>query len=179
MTDDGWKVFNPSGSRRVVVTKELPGNRWLDVLERADARVEYGLGTRILSPGEIAAVIGNSCDGAIGQLTESWGSELFSALSRAGASVYSNYAVGYDNVDVDAATARGIPVGNTPGVLTEATAEMAVALTLAAARRIPEADVWMRSGEFGEGSSTARPSGGLARGVSGPPSRGPWSKASR
>jgi hydroxypyruvate reductase 1 len=149
VTDDGWKVFNPAGSRRVVVTKELPGDRWLDVLKQADARVEYGLGTRILSPGEIAAVIGDRCDGAIGQLTESWEDDLLAVLSEAGASVYSNYAVGYDNVDVDAATARGIPVGNTPGVLTEATAEMAVALTLAAARRIPEADVWMRSGEFG------------------------------
>jgi hydroxypyruvate reductase 1 len=56
--------------------------------------------------------------------------------------------VGYDNVDVDAATRRGIAVGNTPGVLTEATAEMAVALTLAAARRIPEGDAYMRSGRY-------------------------------
>lgn len=126
----------------------MPGDRWLDVLARADARVECGTGTRILGRDEIAAVIGDRCDGAIGQLTESWTDELFSALREAGGSVYSNYAVGFDNVDVGAATARGIPVGNTPGVLTEATAEMAVALTLAAARRIPEADVWMRSGRY-------------------------------
>lgn len=59
--------------------------------------------------------------------------------------VYSNYAVGYNNVDVTAATRYRIAVGNTPGVLTETTAELAVALTLAAARRIVEADDFMRS----------------------------------
>ena len=52
-----------------------------------------------------------------------------------------NYAVGYDNIDVDAATARGIPVGNTPDALTEATADLAFALLMAAARRITEARV--------------------------------------
>ena len=48
----------------------------------------------------------------------------------------SNYAVGVDNVDVEAATARGIPVGNTPDVLTESTADLALALMLAIARRL-------------------------------------------
>ena len=62
--------------------------------------------------------------------------------------MYSNYAVGYNNVDVDAATRHGICVGNTPGVLTETTAEMAVALTFAAARRVVEADTYVRQGKF-------------------------------
>ena len=53
--------------------------------------------------------------------------------------VISNYAVGFDNIDVAAATRRGIPVGNTPGVLTHATADFAFALLMAAARRVPEA----------------------------------------
>ena len=57
-------------------------------------------------------------------------------------------AVGYNNVKVDEATKRGITVGNTPGVLTETTAELAAALTLAAARRVPEADVFMRAGQY-------------------------------
>lgn len=148
MKSGHWKVFNPSGGRRVVVTKELPGRRWLEVLARADARVEYGTGTRVLPPSEIQAVIGDRCDGAIGQLTEGWRDRLLSALGRAGGTVYSNFAVGLDNVDVGAATKRRIAVGNTPGVLTEATAEMAVALTLAAARRIPEADTFMRGGRY-------------------------------
>jgi hydroxypyruvate reductase 1 len=148
MVATGWKVHNPSGRRRVVVTKELPGDRWLQILAAADARVEYGTGTRILRVGEIKAAISDRCDGAIGQLTEDWGEALFEALSKAGGTVYSNYAVGYDNVDVDAATARGIPVGNTPGVLTQTTAEMAVALTMSAARRVPEADAYMRGGRY-------------------------------
>ena len=143
-----WKVYNPSGTKLVVVTKELPGDRWLKILAEADARVEYGTETRILKVSEIKAAIGDRCDGAIGQLTEDWGDGLFAALQKAGGTAYSNYAVGYDNVDVEAATKRGIPVGNTPGVLTETTAEMAVALTFAAARRVPEADAFMRGGTY-------------------------------
>jgi glyoxylate reductase len=60
--------------------------------------------------------------------------------------VISNCAVGVDNVDVQAATRRGLPVGNTPGVLTEATADLAFALLMAAARRLPEAERQVRSG---------------------------------
>lgn len=62
--------------------------------------------------------------------------------------VISNLAVGYDNVDVAAATARGIPVGNTPGVLTETTADMAFALLMAAARRIAEGVDYVRAGRW-------------------------------
>ncbi|NMC53561.1 MAG: D-glycerate dehydrogenase [Chloroflexi bacterium] len=62
--------------------------------------------------------------------------------------VISNYAVGFDNIDVAAATRRGIPVGNTPGVLTHATADFAFALLMAAARRIPEADRSVRAGKW-------------------------------
>jgi len=58
------------------------------------------------------------------------------------------YAVGYNNVDVAAATRRGIAVGHTPGVLTDATADLTMALLLAAARRIVEGDAVMRAGEF-------------------------------
>jgi glyoxylate reductase len=62
--------------------------------------------------------------------------------------VISNVAVGIDNIDVAAATARGIPVGNTPGVLTETTADLAFALMLAVARRIVEADQFVREGRW-------------------------------
>ena len=148
MIAKGWKLYNPSGTKRVVVTKELPGDRWLKILARAGARVEYGTETRILKLSEIKSAIGDRCDGVIGQLTEAWGDALFAALQKAGGTAYSNYAVGYNNVDLDAATKRGIPVGNTPGVLTEATAEMTMALTLSAARRVPEADVFMRGGNY-------------------------------
>jgi glycerate dehydrogenase len=143
-----WKTYNPSGKKRVIVTKILPGERWLEVLTQADARIEVCTSPDILSVDEIKAAIGDRCDGVIGQLTEDWSETLFGALKAAGGQAYSNYAVGYNNVKVPAATEQGIPVGNTPGVLTETTAEMAVALTFAAARRVAEADVFMRGGQY-------------------------------
>ena len=78
-------------------------------------------------------------------------------LDEAGRSlaVVANFGVGYDNVDLDAARARGVRVTNTPGVLTGATAELAVALMLAAARRIAEADATVRSGEWARSDADA------------------------
>jgi glycerate dehydrogenase len=143
-----WQIHHPAGRRRVVVTKPLPGRRWLDILIAADCRVEICACEAVLDIESIQAAIGGRCDGAIGQLTETWGEVLFDALKAAGGRVYSNCAVGYDNVDVAAATRHGILVGNTPGVLTETTAEMAVALTFAAARRVGEAERFMRAGRY-------------------------------
>ena len=148
MGSKDWRVHNPEGSKRVIVTKELPGERWLEMLVRADCSVEISTSTDILSPEEIEGALGGNCDGVIGQLTEEWDDEMFAALKKAGGTAYSNYAVGYNNVDVDAATAHGIPVGNTPGVLTETTAQMAVALTFAAARRTGEAERFLQNGKY-------------------------------
>jgi glyoxylate reductase len=64
--------------------------------------------------------------------------------------VVANVAVGYDNIDVPACTARGVVATNTPDVLTEATADLAWALLLAAARRVPEGDRYVRSGKWKE-----------------------------
>jgi len=132
----------------VIVTRQLPGERWLEILTQAGCRVDVRTSPDILSTEGIISAIGDRCFGVIGQLTEAWGEELFSALENAGGRVYSNYAVGYNNIDVDAATRHGICVGNTPGVLTETTAEMAVALTFSAARRVVEADKFIREGKF-------------------------------
>jgi hydroxypyruvate reductase 1 len=143
-----WRVVNPSGNRRVIVTKELPGERWLQMLTAADCKIEICTSPEVLSVDDIKVAIGNQCDGAIGQLTEDWGDELFDALKSAGATAYSNYAVGFNNVDVDAATRYNIPVGNTPGVLTETTAQMAVTLTFAAARRVGESERFLRDGRY-------------------------------
>ena len=84
----------------------------------------------------LAAVAG--CMGVLTLLTDRVDVEF---LERAGPGlrVVSNYAVGYDNIDVRACAERGVAVGNTPGVLTETTADFAFALMMAAARRIPEA----------------------------------------
>jgi hydroxypyruvate reductase 1 len=143
-----WHTHNPDGRYRVIVTKNLPGNRWIDILTASDCRIEICQDKTVLDTATIRTAIGDRCDAAIGQLTESWGQTLFEALKAAGGSAYSNYAVGYNNVDLAAATRAGIPVGNTPGVLTETTAEMAVALTFAAARRTGEAESYLRAGRF-------------------------------
>lgn len=143
-----WRMHNPEGPMRVTVTKELPGTRWLEILIKGGCRVDVYHSEAVLGKEEIEAAVGDRCDGCIGQLTEPWGSALFQALARAGGRAYSNYAVGYNNVDLDAAIRHRIPVGNTPGVLTETTAEAAVALTFAAARRVVEGDRFMRAGRF-------------------------------
>jgi lactate dehydrogenase-like 2-hydroxyacid dehydrogenase len=62
-----------------------------------------------------------------------------------------NFGVGYNNIDVEAATARGIMVSNAPGVLTDATADLTMALILAAGRRVAEADRHTRAGKFRSG----------------------------
>jgi glyoxylate reductase len=74
--------------------------------------------------------------------------------------IIANVAVGYDNIDVKAATERGIAVTNTPDVLTECTADLTFALLLATARRIVEADAYMRAGKF-EGWELFQPHLGL------------------
>ncbi len=143
-----WRIHNPDGQRRVVVTKELPGRRWRDILTAADCRVEICTSADILPSAVIQEAMTPHCDAAIGQLTEPWNDAMFQALKAAGGTAYSNYAVGFNNVDVAAATGQGIPVGNTPGVLTETTAQMAVALTFAAARRTGEAERFLRAGRY-------------------------------
>ena len=85
-------------------------------------------------------------EGLYSLLTERVDDELLDAAPRL--KVVSNMAVGYDNVDVAACTARGIPVGNTPGVLNDATADLAFALLMAAARRIPESVDFVRDGRW-------------------------------
>lgn len=88
----------------------------------------------------------SNADAVICLLSDKINADLFLAAPRC--CVYANYAVGYDNMDVEAATAQGIALCNTPDVLTTATAEMAWALLFAAARRIGEGERMVRAGEF-------------------------------
>ena len=87
------------------------------------------------------------CDGVLTLLTDRVDDEFLDAAGP-GLKVVSNYAVGFDNIDVAACARRGIPVGNTPGVLTETTADLAFALMMAAARRLPEGDRYVRAGSW-------------------------------
>jgi glyoxylate reductase len=87
------------------------------------------------------------CDGVLTLLTDRVDDEFLDAAGP-GLKVVSNYAVGFDNIDVAACARRGIPVGNTPGVLTETTADLAWSLLMAAARRLPEGDRYVRDGHW-------------------------------
>jgi glyoxylate reductase len=99
----------------------------------------------VLSKEELlAGTRGN--DGLLCLLTDTIDAEVLDLQPRL--KVVSNYAVGFNNVDVAAATARGIPVTNTPGVLTETTADFAWTLLMATARRVVEADRFTREGRF-------------------------------
>jgi len=86
-------------------------------------------------------------DGLLCLLTDRIDGEVMDAAGP-GLKVISNHAVGFDNIDVAAATERGIPVGNTPGILTDATADMAFALMMAAGRRVVEAEKFLRAGKW-------------------------------
>lgn len=85
-------------------------------------------------------------DGLLSLLTDPIDAALMDAAPRL--KVISNFAVGYDNIDIPAATARGIVVTNTPEVLTETVADFALCLMLAAARRLVEADAYTRAGRW-------------------------------
>ena len=87
------------------------------------------------------------CDGLLTLLTDKVDDELLEVVGP-GLKVVSNFAVGYDNIDVAACARRGVLVGNTPGVLTETTADLAWALMLAAMRRLPEGDRYVRAGAW-------------------------------
>jgi len=102
-----------------------------------------------------------SCDGLVSLLTDRIDAALMDAAPRL--RVVSNYAVGFNNVDVPAATARGVAVGNTPGVLTDATADMAFCLLLSAARRLVEGHQYTLAGRW----KTWEPLGHLGQDLAG------------
>ena len=128
---------------RVFVTWRLPGS----ALDRLAATHETAVWAEEAphSAGELRERAAPA-EGLLTMLMDRVDAELIAACPRLRA--ISNYAVGVDNVDLAAATARGIPVGNTPGVLTDSTADLAVALMLSAARRIVEGDAVVRRGEW-------------------------------
>jgi glyoxylate reductase len=128
---------------RCFVTRSLPGPA-LDRL-RAEHEVEVWP-ERMPPPYEELSARAASAEGLLSLLTDRVDAALIEHCPRL--RVISNYAVGYDNIDIDAAAARAIAVGNTPDVLTEATADLTWALLLAAARKLPEAVASVRDGDW-------------------------------
>jgi glyoxylate reductase len=132
MSDERWPVL---------VTRRLPKPAMERISERCDLTLHQGEDAmprdRLLS--EVAGKVG-----AVTLLTDRVDDEFLDAAGDQ-LVIVANYAVGFDNIDVAACTARGILAANTPDVLTETTADTAWALMMAAARRVPEGDRFLRS----------------------------------
>lgn len=127
----------------VFATRKVPGG----ALERLGTRAHLLLWEENRPvPREVLLQNVRDAVGLLTMLTDRVDEELLSAAPRL--KVVSNMAVGVDNVDLAACSRRGIAVGHTPGVLTETTADLAFGLMLAAARRLVEADAYVRSGNW-------------------------------
>jgi glyoxylate reductase len=129
---------------KVFVTRVIPDKGLALVKDFCEAEIWEGHlpPSRAELTQRVQGVEGLLClltDQVDGELMDAVGSQL---------KVISNYAVGFDNVDVNAATARKIPVGNTPNVLTDATADFAFTLMMSAGRRVLEGDRYVRNGNW-------------------------------
>ncbi len=128
---------------KVFATRQMPGT----TLERLGQHCDLEVWDDFLPP-DYEIIYGKMGDlaGLLCLLTDRIDPQLMDA--GANLKVISNMAVGFDNIDVTAASQRGIPVGNTPGVLTETTADFAFALLMAVARRIPEGRQYVQDGKW-------------------------------
>jgi D-3-phosphoglycerate dehydrogenase len=129
----------------VYVTRIIP-ERGLEILRENIANVEVNTQDHILSRDELLEKV-KGLDGLLPLLTDKIDEEVMDTAGEQ-LKIIANHAVGFDNIDVNAATERGIMVTNTPGVLTDATSDHAWALLFSAARRIVQADKFTRAGKF-------------------------------
>ncbi|MHA2378498.1 MAG: 2-hydroxyacid dehydrogenase [Candidatus Thorarchaeota archaeon] len=130
-------------TKKVFITRMIP-----DIgLDAIDAEFETTVWEQEMPPSK-SEIIQNAreCSGIVTLLSDPIDTEVIEFLPLL--KVISQYAVGFDNIDISAATRRGIIVTNTPGVLTETTADLAWTLIMSACRRITEADRYVRDGEW-------------------------------
>ncbi len=129
---------------RVFVARRIPEEGLASVREACDADIWP---EELPPPRDelLRRIVG--CDGVLTLLTDRVDNAFLDAAGP-GLRVVSNFAVGFDNIDLAACARRGVAVGNTPGVLTETTADLAWALLMAAARRLPEGDRYVRDGHW-------------------------------
>ena len=151
---------------KIFATRRIP-QAGLTILERAGT-VEFGaLPEDAPVPRETVVSGVKGADVLVSLLTERIDREVM----EAGASLrgVANYAVGFNNIDVDVATELGLPVTNTPGVLTDTTADLAWTLLMAAARNIVPADRYMRGGKYKIWGPSLFLGGDISRGGDGAP----------
>jgi len=133
-----------SRAARVVVTRRLPRSVEERLAGIVDARLNAD--DRAFTPEELAEAL-RTADGLLATVTDRLTAEILSATPRR-AGIVANFGAGVDHIDLDAARAAGIVVTNTPGVLTDATADLTIGLLLAVARRMGEGERHLRSGAW-------------------------------
>jgi glyoxylate reductase len=143
---------------KVFVTRVIPEAGLCRIKEQCDADV---WNDPLPPPHVVLRSKVADCDGLVSLLTDRIDADLLGAAPRL--KVVSNFAVGFNNIDVKAATDRGVCVGNTPGVLTDATADMAFCLLIGAARRLVEGHDYARAGRW----KTWEPLGHLGQDLAG------------
>jgi glyoxylate reductase len=129
---------------KVYVTRMIPEPA-IELLKQ-HCEVEINPDDRVLDRSELIEKV-KGRDAVLCLLTDTIDDEVFEAAGPQ-CRLFSNYAVGYNNIDVQAATKRGIIITNTPGVLDDATADLAWTLLFSVSRRIVEADAYLRAGKF-------------------------------
>ncbi len=130
--------------KRILITRQIPAVA-REMLENQGFRVIIGSKNKPLGKEELIKKARNT-DAVISMLSDKFDSAVIDKLNRC--KIIANYAVGYNNIDVQYANKKGIVVTNTPDILTDATADIAMGLALAAARNFVKGDELVRSGKF-------------------------------
>lgn len=131
--------------KNIYVTRRIP-EIGLKLLREKFGKFDMNEEDRVLTQEELKKAAAGR-DGVLCLLTDKIDASVYDAAGKQ-CKIFSNYAVGFNNIDVPEATKRGILITNTPGVLTEATADLAITLLFAAARRIVEGDTFTRAGKY-------------------------------
>ena len=131
--------------QKLLITRRLPDR----VLEAARQRFDVTLRdrTEVLSARELRAAL-RDYDAVLPTLGDRFQPDVFADVSAPRAKILANFGVGYNHIDVDAAKAAGLAVSNTPGAVTDATADIALSLILMAARRLGEGERLLRAGKW-------------------------------
>src|SRR3989344_6877989 len=131
---------------KVFVTRKIP-EKGINLLRENGHEVDVSEKDGVLTKEElISSLRAKPYDGVLCLLTDTIDADVFAAASNA--KIFGNYAVGFSNIDLVAAKARGIVITNTPDVLTDSVAEHTAALILSITRRVVEGDKMTRAGEY-------------------------------
>lgn len=131
--------------QKLLITRRLPDR----VLDAARERFDVTLRDRtdVLSPEELRAAL-RDYDAVLPTLGDRFQADVFSDVPQPRTRILANFGVGYNHIDAEAAKAAGIPVTNTPGAVTDATADIALSLILMTARRLGEGERILRAGKW-------------------------------